>query len=210
MRRFTTMSGRGAGFAFAVLVSLGLLRAQASAPDTFTRADAESLSRKLERISENATLRARDARTTQILEREVNAYLRYAPSDTLPPGLLEPTVGIVGGGRLSGRALVDIDAIKARRPPQQQGWFDPVALLSGKVPVMATGTLQAASGVGRFSLESAEVSGVPVPTTVIQELVSLYSRTPERPQGFSLDQPFELPAGIREIRVGTQQALIVQ
>ena len=42
-----------------------------------------------------------------------------------------------------------------------------------------------------------------VPKTVLQELVSYYSRTPENPDGINMDDPFELPARIREIRVGT-------
>jgi hypothetical protein len=45
---------------------------------------------------------------------------------------------------------------------------------------------------------------------VLQELVSFYSRTPENPAGIDMDAPFELPSRIREIRVGTGQATIVQ
>ncbi len=82
--------------------------------------------------------------------------------------------------------------------------------LTGRLPVTASGHLTAQDGVGRFQLESAEVSGVTVPKAVLQELLSYYSRTPENPSGINMDDPFELPARIREIRVGTGTATVVQ
>jgi hypothetical protein len=45
---------------------------------------------------------------------------------------------------------------------------------------------------------------------VLQELLSLYSRSPERPRGVSLDDPFPLPANIRQIDVGRGEAVVVQ
>ena len=59
-------------------------------------------------------------------------------------------------------------------------------------------------------LESATISGVPVPKTVLQQVVSYYSRTPEDPDGIGLDDAFELPAQIQEIRVQPGQAVVVQ
>ena len=51
---------------------------------------------------------------------------------------------------------------------------------------------------------------MPVPKSFLQELVSYYSRTPKNPQGVSLDDPFALPASIRQIDVGAGQAVVVQ
>jgi hypothetical protein len=64
--------------------------------------------------------------------------------------------------------------------------------------------------VGRFVLESAEISGVTIPKSLLQELVSYYSRTPETPAGINMDEPFQLPAAIREIKVGVGTAAIIQ
>ena len=44
----------------------------------------------------------------------------------------------------------------------------------------------------------------------VQELVSYYTRTPELPNGFNLDQPFELPHNIRQIDIQRGAATIVQ
>ena len=70
--------------------------------------------------------------------------------------------------------------------------------------------LRNCNGVGRFQLESASVSSIPVPKLLLQEIVSYYSRTPDNPSGISLDDPFALPARIREIQVERGQAIIVQ
>ena len=40
------------------------------------------------------------------------------------------------------------------------------------MPVSATGILRATGGVGQFELQSATVAGLPVPTFVLQQIVS--------------------------------------
>ena len=54
------------------------------------------------------------------------------------------------------------------------------------------------------------MSGLPVPKTLLQELVSFYTRTADHPKGVNLDDPFELPAKIKQIEVGQAQAVVVQ
>ena len=74
----------------------------------------------------------------------------------------------------------------------------------------AAGTLKTGEGRGQFALESATLGGVTVPKSLLQELVSYYSRSPELPNGVNLDQPFELPARIRTVETGRGAATIVQ
>ena len=66
------------------------------------------------------------------------------------------------------------------------------------------------NGVGQFQLESAEISGVTIPKSLLQELLSFYSKTSENPAGINMDEPFALPAAIQEIRIGQGTAVIVQ
>jgi hypothetical protein len=96
------------------------------------------------------------------------------------------------------------------RAQRQRGWLDPLAYLTGRLPLEATGILITQNGIGRFQLESASLSGVTIPKTVLQELLSFYSRTSEDPDGINMDDPFELPSRIREIRVGKGDALVIQ
>ena len=64
--------------------------------------------------------------------------------------------------------------------------------MTGRLPIIATGTLTTKDGVGRFALESAEVSGVTIPKTVLQELPELLLAHEETPNGINMDDPFEL------------------
>ena len=177
--------------------------------DRFSREEADSFQTKLHRIVERGKARPRTAAPTtiQLTDEEVTAYLRHHARDQVPAGIVEPTLMALGDGRVAGRAMVDLDAVRAQK---QRGWLDPLAYLSGRVPLSARGVLITQDGVGRFQLESAEISGVAVPKSVLQELLSHYSRTPDDPDGINMDDPFELPSGIREIRVQKGNAMVIQ
>ncbi|PYR67890.1 MAG: hypothetical protein DMF88_11265 [Acidobacteria bacterium] len=145
---------------------------------------------------------------TQVSETDLNSWFAYSAKPLLPAGVSDPKVTLVGNGRLTGQAIVDLDAIAKKK--QSGGTLDIWNLVGGKVPVNVTGTLRTKDGVGTFLLESADVSGLPLPKTFLQEVVSYYSKTPSHPQGVKIDDPFELPASIRQIDVGSGQAVIVQ
>jgi hypothetical protein len=192
------------------MVSAALIAAAAflSADQRSSKRDADLLKQKVATITAFGDRPSKQIRRTSVTESEVNAYLGYDGRSQLPVGVVDPAVSILGTGRLSGRAVVDLDAV--RRAKASQSWFDPTNYLTGKLPVTATGRLQTSNGVGRFELESASVGGVPVPKLLLQEIVSHYSRSAQNPSGINLDDPFALPARIREIQVERGQAIIVQ
>jgi len=173
-----------------------------------SKRDAELLRQKVATITSQAERPSKQARRTMVTENEVNAYLVYDAREQLPAGVVEPAVSILGTGRLAGRAVVDLDAVRRQKNPTSL--LDPMNYLTGRLPVAATGVLKTSNGVGHFELESASVSGVPIPKLLLQEIVSYYSKTRENPAGINLDDPFALPAGIREIQVERGQAIIVQ
>ena len=174
-----------------------------------TKQDATRFETKLAAINQYGRLppRGQQTRTTQITDAEVNSYFKYSAGSQVPVGIVQPTLSALGNGRVGGRALVDLDAVRNQK---KRGWTDPLGYLSGMLPVTASGTLTTDNGVGRFTLESAEISGVTIPKGLLQELLGYYSRTPENPAGINMDDPFELPARIREIRVAQGTATIVQ
>ena len=198
-------------FAAAALTGT-LAAATMAAADVYTRADSTSMRQKIERIVQTertvAQRKAPAGLTTPLTQREVNSYLRYDLAPQVPVGIAEPVITILGEGRLLGEAVVDLDAVSRANPPK--GFFDPMRLLTGRLPVRVQGVLVTSRGTGQFTLESATIAGVPVPKTVLQTLVSHYSRSPENPDGIGLDDPFALPAAIREIRVEPGRALVVQ
>jgi hypothetical protein len=196
-----------------MLVTLiGTVAAATPAPlgaaNSVSKRDAELLKQKVATITTLGASPVTRARRTTVTENELNAYLAYDADQDLPPGVVEPSITILGTGRVSGRAVVDLDSVRKSR--SATGMLDPMSYLSGRLPITATGTLTTSNGVGQFQLESAAVSGVPVPKMILQEIVTHYSRTPLNPAGIGLDDPFALPARIREIQVERGQAIIVQ
>lgn len=183
------------------------LAASLGASAKWSRADADAFYAKMVQIASHGLADKRPARKTTLLERELNAYIAVHAKSELPAGVLEPIVTILPDGRLTGRATVDLDAV---RTSQDRGMLSPWALLRGQLPVEAFGILRTQKGVGAFTLESATVGGLPVPKTILQELVTYYSRSESQPQGIDIEAPFRLPANILEIRTAQGQALVVQ
>jgi hypothetical protein len=190
--------------AFALLIA-GFATAQGA---NMTRQQADVFARKVIEIHDHGLQGARRARRTTISEAELNSWFTYRAQPVLPTGLSQPKVTIVGNGRLIGSATIDLEAIGKKRATG--GAFDLWSLLGGKMPLSLTGVLHSKEGQGRFELQSAEVSGVPIPKPLLQELLSYYTKSEERPQGYRLEDPFALPANIRQIEVGQAQAVVVQ
>lgn len=177
-----------------------------------SRQQADAFARKVANIQQQAKADApRTAgRRTPVSQDEVNSWFQYRAQPVLPVGVASPKLTIIGQGRVMGEATVDLEAIAKRRGAANSGGFNPWTYLGGTVPITVTGILHTDNGRGRFELESAEVSGVPVPKTVMQQLLTYYSRSANNPAGFGLDDPFPLPAGISKIEVGQGQAVVVQ
>ena len=193
-----------------LLIGLSLVLAAVAsvwAADIGTRADADALERKIVSIATNGLAEKPATKATDVLEREVNAYLQAHAREQMPKGVVDPRVSIRPDGRLSGTATVDLDAV---RTSQERGMLSPWTLLRGTVPVEASGILRTENGVAAFTLEEATVGGVPVPKSVLQELVSYYSKGPNAKDGVNFEQPFRLPAHIREIHTAMGRATVVQ
>lgn len=163
---------------------------------------------KIVLVQQQAETRSETARTTSFSEFELNSYLRFDASHLLPTGLTEPSMTLLADGRVSARAVVDLDIVR-----QQQGsgsWFDPTSYLTGKLPVSATGIIVSGEGQGRFAFETVEVSGVRVPRALLAQMVNYFTRTLDNPQGSSIDDTFDLPAGIRRIGVDAGRFFVIQ
>ena len=192
----------------AALVAVSVSTVVASGDVSRTRADADQLLRKIAVMATNGLGAKPSPRRTTVTESELNSFLEFHARDEMPAGVLDPIVTIEEAGRLRGRALVDLDEVK--KANAGEGGLGMLALLSGRVPVEATGTLHSANGVAQFQLEEATVSGVPVPKALLQQVVSYYSRSPENPEGINLEAPFPLPVNIRQIETLRGQAIVVQ
>ena len=200
------------GLSLAVVVPLVLPLA---AQPRVTKQDADRCQGKFGRITGFANApKARasangspSSQTTQLTDAELNSYLHFHLKEQVPAGVVDPTLNALGDGRVRGAATIDLDTVRKQK---QRGWTDPMSYMTGKLPLTASGLLITQNGVGRFQLESAEISGIAIPKSLVQELLSFYSKSAENPSGISMDDPFELPARIKEIRVGKGEAMVVQ
>ena len=193
-----------------LLIMAAIAAATVVAQGRLSKDDADRFQSKLTKIvafGNTPSVKSAQAHSTPVSDIEVNSYLRYLATDQIPTGIVEPTLNALGEGRVSGHATVDLDAVRTQK---KRSWMDPLGYLTGKLPVTAAGVLTTKDGKGQFQLQSAEISGVTVPKSVLQELLSYYSKSKENPDGINMDAPFELPARIREIRVGTGTSTVVQ
>jgi hypothetical protein len=179
-----------------------------AANDVLTPQLADAFARKVITVQAHASAGTTKALSTEFTQPETNSYLKFKAAGLLPTGLTEPVITLHGANRVSGRAIVDLDVVRQKQ--STGGWFDPTSYLTGKLPVTAVGKVVTGNGEGRFELETAEVSGVPIPKSVLAQMVNYFTRTKDNPKGSSIDDTFELPAGIRRIDVATGRFTVIQ
>lgn len=192
---------------FSILVVLTAAVSVTAALD-LSQEQGDRLERKIEEIVKNASAEPVRAKKTPASELEVNSYLKFNLREEIPRGLTDPQISLLGNGSLGGRVFVDLDEFKRHRG--SGGIMDPLSYISGRVPLTARGVLRAKEGKGQFQLSSAEIHRVPIPKPLLQELVTFFSRTQDNPRGVNIDEPFNLPAKIREVIVNQGEAVMVQ
>lgn len=184
----------------AALAAVGVCTVSMALAQGPQQSEADSAREKLDRIVEYAERRGTGPappRRTTFSEDEINAYLAIHGVTLLPDGITDPRIRIGEGDQVTARGIVDLDAVRRSR---ERAWHDPLAYATGSVEVVATGVISSADGRGVAKVESVTLGGLTVPQTLLEELLQFYTRTPERPQGFDLDEPFALPARIRSLR----------
>jgi hypothetical protein len=203
------MSSRLSVGVFLLLCGVGLAAPQAAG---VSEQQADAFTKKLASVTARGVSgvrgQTRGPQRTPFSETEVNSWFAYRSRDLLPAGVSEPSVTIVGDGKLKGAATVDLEAVAKRRATGKI--LDPWSYLGGRLPVTVSGVLTTQNGVGKFDLEEAAISGIPVPTSMLQDIVAYYSRTADDPEGVRLNESFKLPAQIKQIEVGQGQAVVVQ
>ena len=182
--------------------------AGSTAADVLTPQLADAFEKKIVLVQKIADQDSGKPRATAFSQAETNSYLKYKAGDLLPTGLMQPELTIIGEGRVSGKAVVDLDVVRQKQ--SSGGWFDPTSYLTGKLPVTASGKIVTWDGKGRFELERAEVSGLPIPKSFLGQMVNFFTRTADNPKGSSIDDIFELPAEIRRIDVDANRWTVHQ
>ncbi len=175
------------------------------------KAPRESRNRIEEKIAEliaNGGKARLPAKSTSFSERELNTALKSHFKEMLPKGVTEPQITLLGNSRVAAQAIIDVDELKRKR--SKHNGTPTLNLFGGKIPLLLRGDFIARNGRGQFKLESAEVNGIPLPNTLVRDLLVAYTRSRHRPAGFDLEEPFLLPVNIRAVIVNPGEAIVVQ
>jgi hypothetical protein len=189
------------------LMALALLSmAQSPAPPAFSSSDAQSLSRKLQAIERRKQMRITRPESILVTEGELNSYLNLDPAAKLPRGVSEVVVRLDRDDRVQARGMVDLESVKPKVP-----WigFGPLMFFGGNVPVEIKGRLRTSGdGFGSIEVEDLRMASIPVPISVLEQLVSTSTRTEENPQGFDIRAPFRLPYSVKRVRLEPGQGYL--
>ena len=203
------MSSRLSVWIVLLLSGLGLGALQAAGE---SQQQADAFSQKMATVKKQGIsgLQAtnRTPRRTPFTESELNSWFAYRSGEVMPSGVSDPRVTLLGDGKVKAAATVDLEAIAKQRSSGRA--LDPWSYIGGRLPVTLSGVLRTQNGIGRFDLEQAAISGVPVPASVVADIVSYYSRTTDDPEGVRLNDDFRLPSQIKQIEMSAGQAVIVQ
>src|SRR5262245_66675456 len=92
---------------------------------------ADAFERKIILVQKQGEQKASKDRITTFAQAETNSYLKYKAGDLLPVGLTQPELTMVGNGKVSGKAIVDLDIVREKQG--SGSWFDPTSYLGGKM-----------------------------------------------------------------------------
>src|SRR5690242_5235296 len=92
---------------------------------------AEAFEKKVVLVQSQSEHKAAKDRPTSFTQAETNSYLKFKAGNLLPTGLTQPEITMIGGGKVSGKAIVDLDIVRQKQG--SGGWFDPTSYLTGKL-----------------------------------------------------------------------------
>jgi hypothetical protein len=195
-----------AGIAVMAVAGLIVLRAiaakEAAGRQTEVSArSARSLQEKIDALKKAAQTPSRKPGSSrvEIFEAEMESYLLYSLKDDIPAQIDSADVQL-------GPGSVGLDT-QLTFPSNATGNAMVDALVGGTHNLFLKGKLAAQDGRGKFDLQEIRVDGIPVPTLLIQTLFKKYVK-PKYPEA-DLNEPFDLPWGIQEIKVEPGKATVV-
>ena len=171
------MSSRFSIWVLLLLSGVGLGALQAAG---ISQQQADAFSQKMATVKQQGTdgtkSQGGSPRRTPFTESELNSWFTYRGGEVMPAGVSDPRVTLIGNGKVKAAATVDLEAIAKQRSSGRT--LDPWSYLGGRLPVTLSGVLRTENGMGRFDLEEAAISGIPVPASVLADIVSDHSHGP--------------------------------
>jgi hypothetical protein len=129
--------------------------------------------------------------------RELNSYIAQEMKAHPPKGMKSLVVDLKEPNHVSATALLDFSQIKM--PDNSFAAAAAKKLLSGDRYVKVEGTLDSQQNMGAFSIDRAEVAGMPLPTSLVTMLVKRIGEKQHPP--VDITKPFNLPYGIERLEI---------
>jgi len=162
---------------------------------------AKSLQQKIDAIkkAESNPNHKRGSSRMEISEAELESYLLISLKDDIPAQIDSADVQL-------GQDTVALDT---QITFNSNATSNPIVdtLIGGTHNLFLKGKLVARDARGKFELQDVKVDGIPVPNVLIQTLFKKYVK-PKYPDA-DLDEPFDLPWGMQEIKVLPGKATVV-
>jgi hypothetical protein len=168
-------------------------------------ADSESLGRKLAAIETRQKQRSRKKETILVTEGELNSYLNLTYAPELPKGVSNVDARL-DYERLRVTGTVDLDEVQGKVSAPSP--WSPLNFLRGRVPVELAGRLVNQDGFGTIQWETVRISSIPVPISVLEQMVSQSTRSAKHPEGFDIHAPFRLPYSVNRVRLEPGKAYL--
>jgi len=167
---------------------------------------ARSLAQKIEQLEERERGKPKAGAAAPpavvVTEGELNSYLNLSLASKMPVGLADVKVQL-DRDHIAARAMVDIEKVAARSV--DAGRWNPLSYLTGRVPLEVKGRYRhAQEGFGSLEVEEVRLATLPVPLSLIEQMVSSASRTGAKP--VDIQAPFRLPYAAKRLRVQKGQA----
>jgi hypothetical protein len=176
------------------------------APPGLSWAEADKLGAALDALDRRQK-NGRTARseTVEVTAGEINSYVNLRAN--VPEGVTDVKVSLEKD-RVAATAIVDLDRLPGRAAAASSPW-SPFSLVSGRVPVSLTGKLvPEGDGFASFQVEEVRLGSLPLPVSVLAQLVASATRGNGNPQGVDILSPFRLPYSMKRVRLQPDRALL--
>jgi hypothetical protein len=162
---------------------------------------AKSLQEKIDAVqaAQNSPSHKHGSSHVDVSETELESYLIYSLQEDIPAKIDSAMIEL-------GTDTISLDT---QLTFSSNATGNPVvdALVGGTHNLFFKGKLVAREAAGKFDLQEIRVDGIPVPNIFIQTLFKKYVK-PKYPDA-DLNEPFDMPWGIEELKIVPHKATVV-
>jgi hypothetical protein len=181
-------------------------RAAAANQTMYSRTEAEALDRKFEDLNERHKAgKVTRGKSVLVTESELNSYLNLSLGEKMPRGFTDVAVRLEYE-RIHATGVLDLDQVRDKMPNLSP--LSPLYWLTGRVPVLLRGRILNDDGFASVEWEDVRVANVPVPISLLHQIVSSTTKSEDHPDGFDIRAPFRLPYSVRQVRIEPGRAFL--